>query len=312
MSAIETMDMEMVQQPVRDVAQYSTGRLLTWQVKRELWENRSVWIAPAATAVVMLVLWVFGLVQLLRHPGDSIPQGEAPIVIALNGSWTGTTMLLLFVGLLVAFFYSLDALYSERRERNVLFWKSMPVSNAVTVVAKFVVPMVIVPIVTLVIALVMEVLILGISIVVLLFLHVGVAGALHAGFFNVVLWTAYWCALSALWYAPIYGFLLLVSVLAPRQPFLLTVVPVLVLMGVEAVTWHTVRLGRFVGHCFSGVFLMGQDTSSAGFQGMSVDRLLGVLTPGRFFASPHLWVGLVLAGVFVWLAVQRRRYMPPM
>ena len=92
MNVIETMDVEMVQQPVRDVAEFSTGRLFYWQVKRELWENKSVWVAPLATAVVALLLWLVGLVQLIRKGhGDSLPA-DAPIGAVLTGVWSGTAM----------------------------------------------------------------------------------------------------------------------------------------------------------------------------------------------------------------------------
>ena len=41
---------------------------------------------------------------------------------------------------LVGVFYCLDALHGERRDRSILFWKSLPVSDLTTVLAKASVP----------------------------------------------------------------------------------------------------------------------------------------------------------------------------
>ena len=38
---------------------------------------------------------------------------------------------------IVGFFYCIDSLYADRRDRCVLFWKSLPLSDAETVLSKF-------------------------------------------------------------------------------------------------------------------------------------------------------------------------------
>jgi ABC-2 type transport system permease protein len=104
-------------------AAMSETRPLYWSVRRELWENRSIYIAPlAAAAVAMLafLISVIGLRQMrelapldpAHQPGDLVqPYGHA--------AW-----LIMVTALIVGVFYSLDALHSERRDRSILFWKS--------------------------------------------------------------------------------------------------------------------------------------------------------------------------------------------
>ena len=45
-------------------------------------------------------------------------------------------------------FYCLDALYGERRDRSILFWKSLPVSDLTTVLSKASIPIVVLPLLT--------------------------------------------------------------------------------------------------------------------------------------------------------------------
>jgi ABC-2 type transport system permease protein len=51
---------------------------------------------------------------------------------------------------LVMFFYLLACLYDERRDRSILFWKSMPVSDGMTVLAKLVTGVLFIPLIYLV------------------------------------------------------------------------------------------------------------------------------------------------------------------
>src|SRR5688500_3753928 len=47
--------------------------------------------------------------------------------------------------LIIAFFYGLDALHGERRDRSILFWKSLPVSDRTPVLSKVLVMMAVLP-----------------------------------------------------------------------------------------------------------------------------------------------------------------------
>src|SRR5437762_11172070 len=56
-------------------------------------------------------------------------------------------MMLIFTAFIVGVFYCLDALHSERRDRSILFWKSLPVSDLTTVLSKATIPLVVLPVI---------------------------------------------------------------------------------------------------------------------------------------------------------------------
>src|ERR1041384_962380 len=77
-------------------------------------------------------------------------------------------MMLIFTAFIVGVFYCLDALYGERRDRSILFWKSLPVSDLTTVLSKVFIPLVILPVITFVIVIATQFIMLLISTVALL------------------------------------------------------------------------------------------------------------------------------------------------
>src|SRR6266404_9559956 len=100
-----------------------------WSVRRELWENRSIYIAPlivAAVQVIGLAISTIGMAErrravLLLDPTQQRAAIEMPYDIA--------AIMMIFTVFIVGVFYCLDALHGERRDRTILFWKSLPVSD---------------------------------------------------------------------------------------------------------------------------------------------------------------------------------------
>src|SRR5882672_11988870 len=127
----------------------NSGAML-WSVRRELWENRSIYLAPLIVAAV-IALASLGAVRHNLQPDKLAAHDEL-----VAGVLMGTT-------LIVAIFYCLDALYGERSDRSVLFWKSMPVSDWTAVLSKMAVPLVVLPVVTFVITIVTQVIMLLVS-----------------------------------------------------------------------------------------------------------------------------------------------------
>ena len=118
-------------------------RPLYWSVRRELWENRSIYIAPLAVAAVFLVRLLdqhdSSAGQDARRRGarpDAAARSDRSAVRHRGCSHDGDH-------LLVRVFYCLDALHGERRDRSILFWKSLPVSDLTTVLAKASIPLVV-------------------------------------------------------------------------------------------------------------------------------------------------------------------------
>jgi ABC-2 type transport system permease protein len=108
-----------------------------------------------------------------------------------------------------------------------------------------------------------------------------------------------------LWYAPIYGWLLLVSAWAPRAPFLWAFLPPFVMCGVEKLAFNTT-------HCLNLLEsrLSGPSSRSVAAGGGHMDSL-AELIPQHFFSEPGLWIGLAIAAAFVFAAVRVRRYHGP-
>src|SRR3954464_11129311 len=122
-----------------------------WSVRRELLDNPSIYMAPLIAAGVVLLgclLTAFPLPQLRRAALLLEPTRQRD---ALEMPYDMAAMMIMFTAFIVAVFYSLDALHGERRDRSILFWKSMPVSDRTTVLSKAFVPLVILPLLTFVV-----------------------------------------------------------------------------------------------------------------------------------------------------------------
>src|SRR5690242_661043 len=144
------------------------ARPFYWSVRRELWENRLTYVAPAVAAVVFLFAnFVHTIIVRVRMHGvwpvDPEQQHDA-----LTFPYELAALLIMGTAFIVGIFYSLDALYGERRDRSILFWKSLPVSDLTTVLSKVSIPLVILPLLSFVITIATQGLMLLLSSMVLL------------------------------------------------------------------------------------------------------------------------------------------------
>src|SRR6266567_2053695 len=275
----------------------TASRRMYWSVRRELWEHRSIYVAPLTAAAVFLLAFLTALTlsPVHRHePLDILYEFAAALIM-------GT-------GFIVGIFYSLDALYGERRDRSILFWKSLPVSDLTTVLSKFAIPLVILPLLSFAIAVVTQFVMLLLSSAFLLGsgLSVGTLGA-RMSFFHMSLMLLYHIlTVHGLWYAPIYGWLLLVSAWAPRAPFIWAFLPPFVIWGVEKIAFST---SHFLG--MLQYRLTGPEPSTTTARSGNLMEMMSALTPVQFFSTPGLWVGLAVAAIFLAAAVRLRRYREP-
>jgi ABC-2 type transport system permease protein len=112
-------------------------------------------------------------------------------------------------------------------------------------------------------------------------------------FFNWVV-LLYGLIAIALWHAPIYGWLLLVSGWARRATFLWAVLPLIAIQIFEKITFNTSHFASMLTHRLMGF------APHAWFHGQGHhDRLVSQLTPGRYLSTPGLWIGLVVAAAFL-------------
>src|SRR5262249_50005244 len=118
----------------------SPTRPFYWSVRREVWEYRSIYIAPLAAAAVFLFGYAMSMLRLpqkMRELSALDPMRQRELI---EQPYTFAALLIMGTTFVVAFFYCLDTLHGERRDRSILFWKSLPVSDLTTVLAKATVP----------------------------------------------------------------------------------------------------------------------------------------------------------------------------
>lgn len=288
-------------------------RPMHWSVRRELWENRSIYVAPLAAAAVYMLGFLVSLVWVPHNIHAMAPPESTPQLIVLAMPYAHAGMLLMLTGFLVGIFYSLDALHGERRDRSILFWKSLPVSDFTTVLSKASIPLVILPLLVFAITVALQVFMRVLSTAFLL-LSGGDAAKqwTQLPLFEMELVLLYGLTVLALWHAPIYMWLLLVSGWAKRATFLWAVLPPLVIAAVEYIAFHTSYVGSLLQDRLFGFTAAAFDLTDK--NGVPIDPHfipLAQLAPGRFLSSPGLWVGLVFAVLCLAAAVRLRRYREP-
>lgn len=280
-----------------------------WALRREFWENRFIYLAPLGVAA----LFLFGfLVHSLIHTSGGM-HGLATLAPekqheAIMEPYDMAGALLMGAFILVAVFYSIETLQRERRDRSILFWKSLPVSDVTTVLTKASIPFVVLPVIACAIAFVTEFLMLLVSSVALAGSGMSVATywtqvSLFQGtlllFYHVM-------TVHVLWSAPIYGWLLLVSAWARRAALLWALLPPLALGALEKLLFNTGHFAAFVARFLSG----------SGTEAIMVPDTLPMdpgthLTPLKFLGTPGLWIGLAVTAIFLAAAVRLRRYRGP-
>lgn len=291
-----------------------------WSVRRELWENRSLYIAPLTAAAVVLLGFFVNAMHLpdgLRALSTLEPARQRAAITAI---YSGAGILIVVTMAVVAWFYCLDALYSERRDRSILFWKSLPVSDLTTVLSKAFIPLVAVPVITFVIVAATQLIILLLSTVVLLAKGVSIATLwMQLPLLQIWLALVYSLIVLSLWYAPIYGWLLLVSAWARRSTFLWAAMPPLAVCVVEKIAFDTGHFWSILRDRLAGGLQQGfaVTRSAEGFvmgpsrMGAEAGAHMQLLDPVKFLGSPSLWIGLVVAAALIVAAVWMRRYREP-
>jgi ABC-2 type transport system permease protein len=286
-------------------------------IRREFWEHRALWITPLVVAGLILVS-AFGGPRNIRIEGDPLhgvsgDRGRALFAV-LHWALTVPQYLLMMI---LLFFYLLDCLYGERRDRSILFWKSLPVSDAATVVSKLLVALVVVPFGVFAIALVTD---LAFS---------GIVSAKGGPINDLLVWdTLLWLQVQALmlgglmvavlWYAPVAGYLLLVSAWSKRNPFIWAVVPPFVLIVLERIAFGTENFREFLTYRLFGIWRelgFGKGITQMGMEtyvrsrdfATAVPEILRAMNAGGVLANASLWIGIVVAGVLVFAAIRVRQ-----
>jgi ABC-2 type transport system permease protein len=263
-------------------------RPMYWSVRRELWENRSIFIAPLCAAGVVIFSTFIGSFHQAERRRAALLLDPALQRAAIEKPYDMVAIMLLFVAFIVGVFYCLDALHGERRDRTILFWKSLPVSDLTTVLSKASM--------------------LLMSNAALVMNGMSATTSAQLPFFQRSAMLFYGLIVMALWHAPIYGWLLLVSGWARHAAFLWAFLPLIAIQIFEKIAFGTSYCSAVVNRHFmgwlSGVFVpLGR--------GHMTLKPLTTLDPGAMLTTPDLWLGLGVAALLIAAAVRQRRYREP-
>jgi ABC-2 type transport system permease protein len=297
---------------------------LYWQIRREFWEHRALWMAPPAIAIVLLLATaIFGHIRL--DFGDSVSPGDGPAPSQVfEFMQVGWSVPFYLAALILASAYLLDCLYGERRDRSILFWRSLPVSDERTVLVKLLVGLVIVPLATF---LVIAVTSLAASAILVLRNHGLVLNGMNVPLWNTRSWLGmqglmlYGVIAAILWYAPFAAYLMLVSVWARRSPYAWALIPPLLLVILEHMVFGTNYSGQIVDGGFGELLhrayrlndqnavtvTLGNAMPAPDIRGGDQVRLTTqLLSPLHLLASARLWCGLLAAGLMTVLTIRLR------
>ena len=293
-------------------------------VKREIWEHRSIYVTPIAIAVIVSLVSLAGMVTVSAFDKEvhmalfsaSNIAGDTERQAALTVFFLGTSWVFLFALVILTTFYTLDCLYAERKDKSILFWRSLPVTDAETVVSKLLTAVVVLPLFT-VTAIVITHLVNLLITTVWVMLKGG--NAAHLIWSSVPLFDNWAAALivtiaSAVWMSPLIGWFLFVSAFTKRAPLLMAFMPLIIIPIME---WIFFRSKIFANAIF------GRGEVIPLFREMDIEHffdeermvvnenmvsLLAHIDIGRFLLSPSVWAGIVVCGLFTTAAIYVRRY----
>ena len=286
-----------------------------WLVRREFWENRAIWLIPAALSALLILAALFGGYQVVGAVDLSTVRS-----VVQAGALDGMIVIVVTFFVVMAIYstwYLLDCLYADRKDRSILFWKSMPISDSVTVASKLGIALILIPLCYFAFA--------DLTTLLMAFIISVRAGAsIGSSLWRGDLWLeiqALWFYLivtTAIWYLPVAGWLLLVSAWAKRAVILWSILPPLALVLAERMFLGThviagqlaARLGLlgYASHAFqytpgAANWVMteiGHDTITTP---VSVYRFVNA---GGFLSSPETWIGAAVGAVLIAAAIQLR------
>jgi ABC-2 type transport system permease protein len=299
----------------------------TWLLRREFWESRAIWIAPAICAAILIFSTAIGGLKLgdIQFAAAASPEVIDKVTkIGAEGvaRLAGLLLLALAVPFYITltftqFFYAIDALYDERRDRSILFWKSLPVSDQATVLSKLTTACVVIPAVAL-----LGTIIGQFAVYAVITMKLSGTGLPYLGqlwlpstWFPALVSTVYGMVAVMIWSVPVVGWALLVSALSPRSPFLWATLPPMAVALAERVAFGTNYVATFlrdqalgfIPAAFSG--FRGDGLSvRVGEHGDGPPTVLSLMQPMQFLADPNVWGGLIVGAALIAGAIWARRY----
>lgn len=316
-------------------------------VRREFWEERGAFLTtPLVVGGVIvffaILLLVVAAVVVVRVNGEEFVLAKlvegltrlspAELDLAWNVNLYGLAGLFNVVLFFVVFFYLLGSLHEDRKDRSVLFWKSMPVSDLQTVLSKLVAATILAPALMVGALAVTHLLLMVITTFLLLSADLSPWGYLWAPADPLRVWLLLLAAylVQGLWMLPIWGWLLLASAWARGRPFLWAVVPPILFAVLQTsfniaqyLRWDDNWMWKLLGERLLGgvvplslIVDIGDDDGERVRQilrfedGQLVESEAPMTFAGLFsrLADGELWWGVLVGSLFVAAAVWVRRF----
>ncbi|TDG14886.1 hypothetical protein E2F43_01185 [Seongchinamella unica] len=227
------------------------------------------------------------------------PEYEPTEVGSLNPVLSVIHGFMLVVLVLVTVNYLLGCLYTDRKDRSILFWKSMPVSEWEEVLTRLAVALVVAPAIYIGVSLLLQISFVLLAMLLVWRLDMDPYATIleNIRFGDLLLQQVGGWVMTALWVAPVYGWLMLASAFARRSPFLTAIAPVIGLALAEAIVlgsdYVSSAVVAHIPHYIGGHSVVGFY-----FEGLYWEQL----------NMPSLLLGLVFAGIAVVGSVYLRRY----
>ena len=279
-----------------------------WLVRREFWENRAIWTIPAVIGAFLLLAALFGEVEGLglvsQVPGRAVSQF---FLVAVGSTFFAVMSI-------YSTWYLLDCLHADRKDRSVLFWKSLPISDTATVLSKLLTAMIVIPLVYFALA---DLTSLLMAFIISIRANTSIGGALwHADtwFQMQVLWL-YLIAAAAIWYLPIVAYLLVVSSWARRAVMLWSLLPPIALIIAERWFFGTHVIAAQIWERLVGLVLaFHTDPGDGSWVVTTVDHdtirtpvsIWSFLDTSGFLSNPETWIGVGAGAALIFCAVQLR------
>ena len=323
---------------------------MSWLVKREFWEHKAgfYWapIVVGAFWTILIAGTIFLLAALGRSHGFEIngttvntlssalsPDEQRQAVDGLATSYMGFSLPLFAVLAITVFFFCIGSLYDDRRDRSVLFWKSLPISDSDTVLSKVAMSLIVAPLIATAVATIVSIILLFSICITAAFMGVNVFGAmlLHPALYLSPFEVVGMLPVYMLWALPTIGWLMLVSAWARTMPFLWAVgVPIFAgfllsfFNAIFGFGWNVVWfwkhiVGRGLGGTLPGVWFAYHPPQTVGetivraSDGMIIHRHaddMGVMMMQSWhvFATPDIWIGAAVGAAMIYAAIRLRRW----
>jgi ABC-2 type transport system permease protein len=267
---------------------------MKWLLRREFWEHKGSMLWAPVIVAALLVLFVGGTMMygLVAHGmpghmtinGQTVSHGALAAAMPLESKQmiariasgmyvaAGSPLFIIMAG--VVFFYCIGALYNERQDRSILFWKSLPVSDSMTVLSKAVTALCVAPVISVVLAVATSLALLVLGAIGMAISGLNLVGTLfmQPDLYLQPLRLLALVPVYAVWALPTIGWLLLVSSWAKTKPLLWAVgIPLIALLLTK---WISYTLENFAGEPLN---IMREAQHIVG-------RLLGSVMPGIWFS----------------------------